>query len=1233
MKPLSRLLLALFVLLPLALAAALFSESGSRALLELVDRYSPVQLDYAGGTVAGQLRLRRLALTTDGLVLEVTDLSAQLAPDCLWRSALCFSELQASGLDIALSAGDASESSRASDAETATDNEMLVFPVQIEADALSLDALRIRWPGGEWTQGPARLGLRLRESTVEISDAVLTRPTLHLHDTGEPPPAQTDRIDLGRIDLPLELSVQALRLEEPGWNTYGSEHRLQHLALRGHWRRTRLQLQQLDGTDSEWGELSLGGNIDLTGDWPLRLDSTIELARPPLWQGLHGRDLTLALEGSLAALQVELDSTGAPGLTAQARLDVLDRQFPFDGSAQLHWPDGTTLGDIAAVPPALTQVMLESPVEVSVQGALAAQQFELRGVASGLGYESMALHAAGSQEQGRVTLSELLLRDGTGDNQLAGTGELLLGESTQASLALRSGGFDLPRVSEYARGRLQGGLRLTATVSGEKWQIDAAEVDIGGDINGLPATISGHGGVRHGPRLTPSDLRADINGARLLLRTPDVTAQSGQLDLVIEDLGRWQPGTRGQARLQGQLTADGQDIQLTGNMQDIQWQGLLIGGGTFSGSYHAANQAFVLDSNWQDVQLADINLSSVQVLADGTPGRHSLSLLSRGELQGNLGLTGSFREEQWRGSLGATTLQTPHGSWQLPHAVPMSWSADAGQFTLAAHCWRQSRTRICPGELRWAEQGSGSLEIDGDLDFLAGLMPEGVELQGALQLRLQGGWSPAAGVSVDGESRTRSVQLTRDFGEGETARFGWDSSDVTITYNAQGLRLDGQVQQDTRKVLGMNILLPPKREGPLSGTLQFNELQLGAMAPFAPMLTRLRGNLGGELKLEGTVDRPLARGEIRLADGELALAGNPTRLENLDLLLDMQGDRAAVRGSGILGGGEMRLEGAIISDPQWRLALSVTGDKHAILYPPSAQLLVSQALDISATSGLLDVRGELTVLEGSLQPDDLPEGSVALSADVVEVDYAGNVIREEFPFDVSMSVRVRVEDRFRVTGSLIDATLGGNLDLSQQPGRPLQVFGKLNVLGGELRAYQRRLTIKRGTLSFSGRPDNPELNLRAQRAIRSSNVIAGVQVQGTFDALVLNVYSEPPMPQDEAMSYLVRGRGLDSSTGADGTALALSLASGGVNRSTLVTELNRIPGVSNVAFGAQGEEDDTTATVSGYIDERIYLSYGVGLYEPINVLTARYYLRSRLWLEVVSSLENSMDLYYSFEIK
>ena len=107
---------------------------------------------------------------------------------------------------------------------------------------------------------------------------------------------------------------------------------------------------------------------------------------------------------------------------------------------------------------------------------------------------------------------------------------------------------------------------------------------------------------------------------------------------------------------------------------------------------------------------------------------------------------------------------------------------------------------------------------------------------------------------------------------------------------------------------------------------------------------------------------------------------------------------------------------------------------------------------------------------------------------------------------------------------------------------------------------------------------------------------------------------------------------MDSGAGADGTAMALSVGTGLVNQSGIVEELNRLPGLRNVEFGAEGSEDETAATVSGYIGERIYLSYGVGLYEPVNTLTARLYLQARLWLEVVSRLESSVDLYYSFDI-
>jgi autotransporter translocation and assembly factor TamB len=327
------------------------------------------------------------------------------------------------------------------------------------------------------------------------------------------------------------------------------------------------------------------------------------------------------------------------------------------------------------------------------------------------------------------------------------------------------------------------------------------------------------------------------------------------------------------------------------------------------------------------------------------------------------------------------------------------------------------------------------------------------------------------------------------------------------------------------------------------------------------------------------------------------------------------------------------VDGTLLSNPRWQLQLALEGDNQEILLPPSTQMLVSEQLDMTVTSGLLDLTGDIVVHEGSLAHEQLPEGGVTLSGDVVEVDLVGNVIYEPAPFDTRINVGLMIEDNFSILGDMVNAKLGGDLQLRQEPRQPLQVFGNLNVLGGELRAYQQYLRIQRGTVSFAGTPDNPELDVRAQREIPAGNVVVGLQLQGTLNQPKLELFSDPVMSHGEAMSYLMRGRGLDSSAGADGVAMALSVGSSLVNQSALVTELNSIPGISNLAFGAEGStEQDTAATVGGYIGERLYLSYGMGIYEPINVLTARLYLQTRLWLEVVSRLENSVDLYYSFDI-
>jgi translocation and assembly module TamB len=49
---------------------------------------------------------------------------------------------------------------------------------------------------------------------------------------------------------------------------------------------------------------------------------------------------------------------------------------------------------------------------------------------------------------------------------------------------------------------------------------------------------------------------------------------------------------------------------------------------------------------------------------------------------------------------------------------------------------------------------------------------------------------------------------------------------------------------------------------------------------------------------------------------------------------------------------------------------------------------------------------------------------------------------------------------------------------------------------------------------------------------------------------------------------------------------------------------------------------------SGRISDRLSLSYGVGVFEPVNTLALRYRLSRRVFLEAASGLASSLDIFY-----
>jgi translocation and assembly module TamB len=294
---------------------------------------------------------------------------------------------------------------------------------------------------------------------------------------------------------------------------------------------------------------------------------------------------------------------------------------------------------------------------------------------------------------------------------------------------------------------------------------------------------------------------------------------------------------------------------------------------------------------------------------------------------------------------------------------------------------------------------------------------------------------------------------------------------------------------------------------------------------------------------------------------------------------------------------------------------------------------ISPNLNFLLKDKILAITGNIDVLDGSYNIEKLPEGSVSLSDDVIIIDQAGQtLVKESSGFDIKTDIRVNIDKAFSITGQGLDTHLFGQLQISQQQKQPLQLFGKVQSDEGTFQAYGQKLKIDTGEITFNGPIYDPYFNLLATRNIKSESIDVGIQVTGLVNALNMKLFSSPVMENSEMLSYLVRGRGLDAGAENSTAAASFLVGFGITNNIGLFEQIEKLPLISDIAVDTEGEGDQTQATVSGYLGNRVYLKYGIGVYEPINELTIRMYIFNRFWLEIVSGLEQSTDIYYSFDI-
>lgn len=625
----------------------------------------------------------------------------------------------------------------------------------------------------------------------------------------------------------------------------------------------------------------------------------------------------------------------------------------------------------------------------------------------------------------------------------------------------------------------------------------------------------------------------------------------------------------------------------------------------------------------QGLPVGDLVISALS--ARVFPGETTqLELNSEGDLRGNLELSLQQTDR------GATFVIRPFVLFlrdetiRANDSVTGQWHANDASILLQAFCLQWRANSACAESALLGQSGSLGLaiQIDEELQGAVSEKPFSMQAQGAGTLNLE--WTKGALGDAQFDLNFDLLSLDPFMYEGTARPIRWEQARASGNFRPDAKSLSLDLRSERVGVLA--VILSEEGEE-LTGSLKASGIDLASLDDLLPEWSLRSGSIEADMRVAGSRSKPQLFGQLALKGAGAEHPEIATTLTDANLLVDASGDGFTLDGSAVLGGAPLRLKGLCCDGGA--LQAELKGMRNQLSLPVGVEATISPRLDLRLTTQSLAVNGEISVHNGVFQHAGPSENAIALSDDFYRVDVPGEPPRR---FDVSIDLRALIEPGFTLRSRELEATLSGDLRVNMQPELPASLYGDLQVLGGELRAYGQVLRLTQGSVGFVGDPFNPALNLSAERRIRAEDLRVGFHVRGSLEEPMFEIFSDPVRSERDTLSYLLRGRGPDAGAAVDGTAMALSLGASAINQSGALESLNAIPGLSGVSLGAEGSDDDMAATISAYVGERLYLSYGVGIYEPVNALTARLYLRSRLWLEVVSRLESSFDLYYRFDI-
>lgn len=1234
-----RILLAIVFFITLVIGT-LLSHQGNVLLLKLASRWLPqLQVELTEGTLLFGANLSGVRWQDEMLKAEVGHLSYRIDWSCLPQT-VCLKQLSVEQVDVELLALTPSEDTPAESEPLGT----ITLPIGVQVDTIDIKQVSYRQDGLKVT-----LGHFFSQLKVNNQQGVWADPSIHqLHvellpeeQASSPQAAAPEQstvnstvnggslqeqdtiITLPDIALPIAVELAPVSLSQFQFSQQDTLIAITSLLLRVKAEQAKVSISSLDLVMPQVSA-EMSANVTMAQGWPLQaqLDAKVKDLAP-----LTGQKLALTLAGDLNQLNTELVLEELVQAKLKGHVAPLNLDFPHQLSLtwpSLQWPlTGKADYQLAAG-------------EIHSQGSLAEFAIKAASKANISGVPKFGFAADVTGNLSAINVQRLQLDALQGQAVLSG--KLALAEQISWQGKLEIDGVRSDELAPDFPAQISGHLAHEFNLLGEKWSLKVPELNIDGHLMNEPLSISGQ---FSGNQDLAFDIPAlDIINGDNQLHAKGKVSDKADLDLTIDipDIAKSYPdgkgSVKGQVKVTGALSAPELDIDLNAlalGIADLSVANLAIKGKVLASAEPAGNLSLIAN----DIVQPGVNLSKVALTLDGNAAAHQASLAVEGTpVAASVNLSGKLQGNAWQGSLSQAWFSSVEGRWQLEKPATINADIKQSALTLAQQCWQSKQSRFCIEPSKVGSSGEAKLTIERYLlSRIQPFMPPQAILDGSISSQVAVQWSPDTKPSANLSLSAKEAGFTFIEDNGT-------EHPVPI----KQLNLEGKLDQKLAKLVfkldaaalgkaDVNLSVAPYTEQQtLQGALNYQGLDLTALHYLVPVLDRLKGALSLDMTVSGPLKKPAVKGKLALTDAELGGGSMPMMLTGLQTELTLNGYQGELSGQFNSGKGNAVLDGEFDWQEQLDAWLTLKGDKLEVDYLSQVRLAVSPDIKLAIADKAVSLTGEVVVPNGLIHVTSLPAGAVSMSDDVVVVD--DEVAPEQTTnMPIIMDLGIRIMDRVEIDAFGLRTHLQGLLAVKKKVDGPVLTNGEIHLVDGTYRAFGQSLVINRGQIIFSGPPDKPFLSVDAIRDpdLIEDDVTAGIKLEGPVTEPEVTIYSQPAMDQQNALSYLLRGRGMDSDSG-DNSMVTTMLISMGVGKTAgTINQIGEAFGVKDLSVDSSGSGDSSKLTISGYILPGVQVRYGIGLFDSVTDVAIRYEVLPKLYLEAVSGLNNAFDIYYEFD--